>query len=438
PAVVAPPVAPAAPPTAGVPTAVPALPPGLPPLVPAPPPTAAHPSAVPVRPASPVPPPPPTSARQSALSTPPVPWGPPVSATDSPGTPVPADSPSPLLRSSAPVYRAALDVLPPRLTNTAPPLSSEGAMFTVSVPSEVATAFRASLGVDVSTVAIHRGPAVSRMASSLAARAFTQGGEVYLPDELGDVSGHEARALLAHELVHATQQRVLGGGLPTEDSTEGRVLEEAAVATEHWFQGGRAEPPALIHRRAPAAAGTDELAAYVREMRNELALLPAAAKGTSVQRAQPDTQTHVVDELRRILESGEASDSGSPPSPTGPPPMDPGTLDDLLSARRPEISLPQNDFSWRYPVEETRKPEYEVVGLVAPVLAEMAAATQRIDQLEGSLAELSSQVTESEIDPHSPRSMDALADKLYRHVRSRLRNELIIDRERSGRLSDFR
>ncbi|SDI18593.1 protein of unknown function [Actinokineospora alba] len=352
----------------------------------------------------------------------------PVTARSSP----PVDTTPTLSRPTTPVYRAALDVLPPRVEETTPPPGGEGATVTVSVPGEVAGAFRTHFGVDVSTVAIHRGPAVSKMATSLAAKAFAHGGDVYLPDELGDVSSHDARSLLAHELVHATQQRMLGGGLPTEDSAEGRQLEEAAVATEQWFRGARAEPPTLIHRPAPAAVTADELAAYVRGMGNELAALPSSAEGTFVQRAQSETQTHVVDELRRIIESGE-TDGGSHFSPAGIPAMT-----EPPGPRIEQMSLPQGDSGWSSPIWVEPSRDHEAVAVMAPVLAEMAAATKRIDQLEGSLAQLNTHVAESEVDLHSPRSMDALADKLYRHVRSRLRHELIIDRERSGRLTDFR
>ena len=87
-------------------------------------------------------------------------------------------------------------------------------------------------------------------------RAFAAGGAVFLPDEAGPVDSSRARGLLAHELVHAVQQRTLGPDLPAPDSPLGQQLEAEAQAAERYYAGesGAAEPPPLIHAPLPAPA----------------------------------------------------------------------------------------------------------------------------------------------------------------------------------------
>jgi hypothetical protein len=84
------------------------------------------------------------------------------------------------------------------------------------------------------------------MAGALDARAFTHGGEVYLPSSHGPLSGQAASSLLAHELTHVVQQRRLGPDLPSEATAHGRELEAQAVAAE------RGQPLPLASRPAPA------------------------------------------------------------------------------------------------------------------------------------------------------------------------------------------
>jgi hypothetical protein len=60
----------------------------------------------------------------------------------------------------------------------------------------------------------------------------------------------------------------------------------------------------------------------------------------------------------------------------------------------------------------------------------------------GELAELRDQLTtiagQRPVGLDDPDGLDELATRLYQRLRSRLRLELIVDRERAGRLTDFR
>ena len=130
-------------------------------------------------------------------------------------------------------------------------------------------------------VRVHRGTSAAQMASSLNARAFTQGSDVYLPASHGPLSSGPARSLLAHELTHVAQQRRLGSALPVETSPSGHALEAEAVAAErraslplaHASSGGSeragagaAEPHAPAQRAAAFAGAppaTEEPATVV-------------------------------------------------------------------------------------------------------------------------------------------------------------------------------
>lgn len=124
----------------------------------------------------------------------------------------------------------------------------------------------ARTGTDLSDVSVHRGPEVADAARDLQARAFTVGAEVHLPDDHGPLSAGTGRSLLAHELTHVAQQRILGPALPPESSAVGQRLEAEAVAAERTVAtgttvrppGGPASvqgSPLPLAQRAPEPAG---------------------------------------------------------------------------------------------------------------------------------------------------------------------------------------
>lgn len=122
-------------------------------------------------------------------------------------------------------------------------------------PAELAQALRSSHGIDVTDVPVHRTLDAATEARQIGARAFTRGGRVFLPEDAGALTSSQARGLLAHELVHAAQQRRLGGALPGEGSTEGRLLEAEAVAAERQYSTSTiADEAELVHAPKPVSA----------------------------------------------------------------------------------------------------------------------------------------------------------------------------------------
>ncbi|WP_410664558.1 DUF4157 domain-containing protein [Amycolatopsis sp. lyj-84] len=149
------------------------------------------------------------------------------------------------------VYRAAIA----SLTSPVPLIEADHPeRSTLQVPETIADSFRAQFGVDVADVPVRRGKTVSAQAAAISARAFTTGGEVFLPDEAGALDTVNARGLLVHELTHVAQQRMLGAAMPPEVSADGAELERRALEAERWARGENTAPEALVHRQVAAGA----------------------------------------------------------------------------------------------------------------------------------------------------------------------------------------
>ncbi len=255
-------------------------------------------------------------------------------------------------------------------------------------PHDLADALRRRLGVDVRDVVVNREPAAGEHARRIGARAFTSEGEVTLPAQAGPIERPQTRALLAHELTHAAQQRALGPSLPPAGSEEAARLEAQAALAERAMLGwapagqGSAEPPAgawpsaavmtpPLRHAPPLGAGAFPVAQRQADevpsvsaggnVFDPFALLPGQASRESGDQAKPD-----------------ARPAPAPPGPAG----------------------------------DTR------LGRAQARLLELAA--QRLLDLDDSVA------------------IGELADGIYPRLRARLKRELLVDRERSGLLSDYK
>jgi hypothetical protein len=328
----------------------------------------------------------------------------------------PAPEP-PVRGTGGPVYRAALPTSRSTVDWT-PPVGSPVVhdpvvhdSVEVTVPADVAVTFRSILGVEVGHVPVRRGRAVSRRARALGARAFAERGEVFLPDEAGPLEHMETKALLAHELAHAVQQRTLGADLPSEESVAGRQLEEAAVATERWFRGESGPPPELVHRPQPDVVTTGQMREFVTRASAEAVADRTPAGAT--QRAEmplPDIRGSSSWSLGNGFTPAEA------PAITSYPPIGPSAVDTLVAQP-----------SWP-PAEQS------IVATAARPVGEDPLT--RLRQLDAEVTELRERSAAPVPDFDDARTLDSLAGKLYRFIRGRLRAELIVDRERTGRLAD--
>jgi hypothetical protein len=127
-------------------------------------------------------------------------------------------------------------------------------------PRDVIDLVEQATGVRVGDTVIDRSPEISDRASDMGAIAFTEGGTVHLPAELGDINELQNKAIVAHELTHVAQQQARRH-VPSEDSPVGRELE--AEAREMQRRVGGVVRPHFMRRRpgsVDVAAGVQRLA----------------------------------------------------------------------------------------------------------------------------------------------------------------------------------
>ena len=269
----------------------------------------------------------------------------------------------------------------------------------------------------MSDVPVRRGRAVSRQAARLDAAAFSRDGAVYLPDAAGPLNQAAAGALLAHELTHVVQQRTLGSALPSEASPEGQALEEQALATQRWFLGAA---------DAPGASGAVGAARAAPAL-----VLPRGAAATRPARA-PIMRHLQLAPAASASEPAEVSPAFLPVNPAG----EPGVQRQPAGPAAPSTAAGPASTEWHagYPAPMLASVIEQTEGPAASDAA-IADAHDRIAELGTRIADLADQ---RHIDPDDPVGLDELATKLYGRLRSKLRLELIVDRERAGLLTDFR
>ena len=276
-------------------------------------------------------------AEPPAARTPPPPPAPPRTPPPAPEPVRPsaqADGPAPVKRVVASSYRATAAPLPVHKPRSLP----RGTVVD-RVPADLAHAVRARQHADVADVPVYRGPQVGEAAKARGAKAFASGGAVFLPDDAGPTDSPQARGVLAHELVHAVQQRTLGMVLPAPDSPLGQLLEAEAQTAERFYGGesGAEEPAPLIHAPQPSPAHAPESAPDLTapaQLLTSPAQAPAPAQAAhapldqatraEVGRIAEERAQHVVTEWKNPkLEQNKATTAGVAPTtaPQGQQPV---------------------------------------------------------------------------------------------------------------------
>lgn len=279
-----------------------------------------------------------------------------------------------------------------------------------SVPPAVRSELEPVLGDSLSDVKVHRGPETGAAARSIQAKAFTTGGAVYMPDEHGSTSSGEGRKILSHELTHVVQQRALGGSLPGEDSTEGARLEQEARVV-----GGQAPVPTR------PVAPTARPAAAAPAQRLAGSPMPSPTRSLGSVPAGPDT-----------------------PSAGSPMPLSSqAAIAATVQAAANSAGVPSSTSSQQAASSPGPNP-INSSGASAPAPS-MAAGVQRLAEAQSETAPSSASATPSAgssssnvtaPEPSSAADLDDLERQLYPRIRTRLKSDLLADRERSGRLFD--
>lgn len=283
-----------------------------------------------------------------------------------------------------------------------------------TVPPDLRAELEPRLGESLDDVRVHRGPEVGDAARSIRAKAFAVGGEVYLPDEHGPTTAGEGRRILAHELTHVAQQRRFGSSLPAEHTPEGQRLEREALEV-----GGQAPVP--VRRTSVAGPGAPQRLAGSSDTVAPREVRPVPAVGS-----QPDfaAQAAIAATIQRA-----AVGAGIPASVSTTPSTTPSTRPSRTPSTTPSTTMRGSTLAARQDANADQR------GVAGPIATSPTPPVQRMVSLDS-----------VEVDPVRPVSgsseggeaidLEELERQLYPRLRSRLRHDLLTDRERSGRLFD--
>ncbi len=309
-----------------------------------------------------------------------------------------------------------------------------------AVTAEVGRLHRA----DVGSVRVHRGNEAERVAADARARAVTRGGEVFIPDSAGRLDSGAGRGLLAHELTHVIQQRRLGTSVPLEHSRAGRRLESEASMTERHVRGdaGAPAPPAAAQPATPAPAAAppaapgddDDARETARDIQDELIASGRAFRMPDGSIVFPGSGMHLPEQrpsqTQPAVVMQRAPDESAPFSADEPPPA--GGSADTPASDTGFLPMPE------MPVTSNAAPS--PAGAPAPMqsrpqpIAAAAPSSTESPSVDTGPQEAPTPAPE----PTPPIDIDDLARRVYGQVRTQLRSELLIDRERAGLLTDFR
>ena len=342
----------------------------------------------------------------------------------------------------------------------APAPTAASAAKAVPVPAEVRKAVAAATGESPDSVMIHQGAHADAESATLNAEAFTRDGEVYLPAD-ASLDSPRGQALLAHELTHVVQQRGGNERMPDESTREGQRHEEEALKVERALAKSveASEPVALEH--APSREASGAAPANVPQ---------------GVQRRGLEVSTF------GSINADDSDDDDD--SPIGLPPipepatahasvLQPSLLDqvDLVHAGQalpvreeaapagPSRGAQAKDIFERMmlaPGKQKPAPKKSGVakpaGAPAPVHSDEGSGSGGATQSSGEQPKPEPPAKEKALDyfsrmmlspePPAPEDVDdrrgqleRQADSLYPYLRSRLRAELVRDRDRRGRLT---
>lgn len=124
-----------------------------------------------------------------------------------------------------------------------------------AVPQRVRDVVERATGSAPAVVPVHRGEHVDAMTDDVKAQAFTRDGEIHLARDV-DLGTSAGEAVLAHELTHVVQQGRSSDAMPAEDSEAGQAHERQARDVQQALTASVQAPasvePTALHHAAPA------------------------------------------------------------------------------------------------------------------------------------------------------------------------------------------
>ena len=287
------------------------------------------------------------------------------------------------------------------------------------VPENLRAELEPMLGADLSAVPVHRGESSEQAAVALQAKAFTTGGEVHLPSSVGSLASGEGRSVLAHELTHVAQQRRLGT-TPDENTAAGQAMEEEARQVGEHIGRPSASRLALASQRMAAPV----------PVRSVVPSAPRApVVGTLAHRAGPrESPLAIAEQVRLAAEASGVAQR----LPDG----------SVSFATIGSDGAGSGDFKAQRmtPIHATG-PGGSGGGIGGSGLGSASAGGDGPGRSAlGGPAPAAPSAPSADFDPASlsHANLEVLAGRLYDRMRSKLRSELLADRERAGKLHDRR
>jgi len=317
-----------------------------------------------------------------------------------------------------------------------------------SVPADVRAAVAAIAGSAPQSMSLKRGAHVDAHASAIKADAFTAKGTVHVPGT-APLTSDSSRRLLAHELTHVMQQQRHGSRLPAENTPAGRALEAEALRAEGLISTPSAHSGAVAGM-PPFSSGSSSPSGGAPSARTSSpsAGTPAVAQGSSpssgmVARANGSSAAAG----NPAAAQGSTAAAGTPAiargsSPTAPAPIE---LAPRRAPRTPEASADPNSQTQSYsgggstppgmpPVQRRASgtpPQGSTYDSNMPDIKEAGKVAKATPPSQNSAA---AQQPPPDNTWRDQRWLEQHATALYPLIRGLLRDELLRDRERRGKM----
>ena len=337
-----------------------------------------------------------------------------------------------------------------------------GSPTTITVPADIRAAIVATTGVSPATASVVRGEAVSKQARDLEADAFTDRGQVHLPGT-APLTSDDQRRLLAHELTHVVQQ---GNGkrLPPEHTPEGQRLEQKALDVERILAtaSSHGTPTPDVPRSAPPTPNspspmTPPLTSPVGGSTaagvpvGGSPTKPAPVPGKRVDASSSSDLVRVVATPRSPVPPGRQQPHSSPTAATTPVGQSSSSQAEVAQASRLQpvalpVVTPHNPAAASGNLMASPAPDSSVVqrrraqaapssALVPPTTPPPSATAANPGGMAGhDPQEYRRSPKAGEDTTLDDAWLERHAAALYPIIRRHLRNELLRDRERRGRL----
>lgn len=319
-----------------------------------------------------------------------------------------------------------------------------------SVPADVRAAVAAVAGSAPQSMSLKRGAHVDAHASAIKADAFTAQGTVHVPGT-APLTSDSSRRLLAHELTHVMQQQRHGSRLPAENTPAGRALEAEALRAEGLigmpsarigsvagmppFSSGSSSPASSTPSARTSSPGVGTTA--VAQGSTPAAGLVARANGSSAGSGNP-ASAH-----------GSTAAAGTPAIARGSSPSAPAPVE--LAPRRPaptpspDASSGQHSQPGTYsgggapppgmpPVQRRASgtpPQGSTYDSNMPDIKEAGKVAKAVPPSQQNAA---AQQPPPDNTWRDQRWLEQHATALYPLIRNLLRDELLRDRERRGKM----